>query len=50
MKEMPWYAITVNNEKYFIEERLFNRLKEGDNVIVRTAEHTKLHLGFDTSH
>jgi hypothetical protein len=47
MKEMPLYSITVNDEKYFIEKELFYKIKKGDNVIVRTAEHTKVFLDFE---
>lgn len=47
MKEMPWYSVTVNDEKYFVEKYFYYKIKTGDNVMVRTAEHTKLFLGFD---
>ena len=47
MKEMPLYLITVNDEKYFVEKDLFNKMEKGDNVIFRTSEYTKLFLGFE---
>jgi len=48
MKELQVYSISINEERFFIEEELYNKIKEGDTVLIRRAANTKLFLGIET--
>ena len=48
MKELHIHSVVVNGEKFYLDKISFDKTEIGGDILIRSAENTKLFLGIET--